>query len=502
MSLSVVHSRAKVGVNAPLISVEVHLSNGLPCMNIVGLPETAVKESKDRVRSAIINSHFEYPDNRIIVNLAPADLPKEGARFDLAIAIGILSASEQIPKQSISDYEFLGELALTGELRSVLGALTASIASQKHSKKLILPKDNAQEASLPKHSEVFAANSLLEVCAHLTQHTKIEQYTHHYIQDALLPTLCLSDVKGQHGAKRALEIAACGEHNLLYFGPPGTGKTLLANRLASILPKPNDDEAMEIAAIQSIVGLPLNWQTRPFRAPHHTSSAVALAGGGSFPKPGEITLAHKGVLFLDELPEFSRHVLDVLREPLESGEVHISRAAKQMTFPAEFQLIAAMNPTPGGYNSNDSRSKRHHPEQIKRYLSKLSGPLLDRIDMHVEVPALPNHLLSSSNEKNESSADIALRTTQARNKQYLRQGKSNAKLTNKEIEQFCKLGKQETQLIERAMLKMKLSARSYHRILKVARTIADMTHSDQIHAQHLSEALGYRQLDQLLANLI
>ena len=500
MSLSVVYSRAKVGVEAPQVCVEVHLSNGLPGMNIVGLPEAAVKESKDRVRSAIINSHFEYPDSRIIVNLAPADLPKEGARFDLAIAIGILAASEQIPKDSIANYEFLGELALTGDVRVVLGALTASIACQTQDRDLIIPKGNAQEASLPKLARVFATTSLLEVCAHLINHTLIPQYQHDYTQDSYSQTLCLSDVKGQYGAKRALEVAACGEHNLLYFGPPGTGKTLLASRLASILPAPNEAEAMEIAAIQSIVGLPLNWKHRPFRAPHHTSSAVALVGGGSYPKPGEITLAHKGVLFLDELPEFSRQVLDVLREPLESGEVLISRAAKQMVFPAQFQLIAAMNPTPGGYGASDSRSKRYHPDQIKRYLSKLSGPFLDRIDMHVEVPALPNEILSSK-ERSESSADVSLRTKAARERQVYRQNKSNAKLSNKEIEQYCGLQQQEKDLKSRAMQQMKLSARSYHRILKVARTIADMKELENIDSACLSEALGYRQLEQLLANI-
>ncbi|BCE00148.1 YifB family Mg chelatase-like AAA ATPase [Marinicellulosiphila megalodicopiae] len=500
MSLSVVHSRAKVGVQAPIVTVEVHLSNGLPSMSIVGLPEAAVKESKDRVRSAIMNSHFEFPDGRITVNLAPADLPKEGGRFDLAIAIGILAASEQIPKDALNEYEFLGELALTGDIRCILGGLTASIASQKDNRQLILPVENAQEASLPKQATVYAAKSLLAVCAHLTGHTKLDQYQHDYSKDPISKSLCLSDVKGQFGAKRALEVAAAGAHNLLYFGPPGTGKTLLSNRLASILPPPTEEEALEIAAIQSIVGLPLNWQSRPFRAPHHTSSAVALVGGGSYPKPGEITLAHNGVLFLDELPEFSRQVLDVLREPLESGSVLISRAAKQMVFPAQFQLIAAMNPTPGGYGASDSRTKRYHPDQIKRYLAKLSGPFLDRIDMHVEVPALPNEILSSS-EISESSADVMLRTQQARQRQYQRQQKSNAKLSNKEIEKFCILEADQKLLMSQAMKQMKLSARSYHRILKVARTVADMKELEKIDSACLSEALGYRQLEQLLANI-
>lgn len=502
MSLAIVHSRAQVGVSAPHVSVEAHLSNGLPSFTIVGLPETAVKESKDRVRSALLNSHFEFPAKRITVNLAPADLPKEGGRYDLAIAIGILAASDQIPSEHLSHYEFLGELALSGDVRGVHGAIPAALACGRSNRHLIVSQNNEAEASLCQSSEISLANNLLSVCAHLHQRSKLPKpkafkvETTEYSND-------MNEVKGQAQTKRALEIAAAGGHNLLMFGSPGTGKSMLASRLPSILPELNMNEAIEVASVQSVTAssskysdLSTHWRQRPFRSPHHTSSAVAIVGGGSHPKPGEISLAHRGVLFLDELPEFPRHVLEVMREPLETGEISISRANAQVTFPADFQLIAAMNPCPCGYDGDQTNTERCHcsPAQISRYRDKISGPLLDRIDLQVQVSNIPIIELQKA-PAGESSDDIRQRVKQCRDIQLARQGCSNANLSGKALETHCALGEMEQQLLAKAMTRLNLSARAYDRILRVARTIADMTASDTINLGHLSEALGYRQLD-------
>ncbi len=496
MPLAVTYSRAHVGMEAPLVTIEAHLSSGLPAFNIVGLPEAAVREAKDRVRSAILNSQFDFPNGRITVNMAPADLPKQGGQFDLAIALGILAASEQIDAAKLTQYEWLGELALSGHLRKGPGALPAAISCLRDRRVLVCSPENAQEASLVANASVLAAEHLLQVARAL----KDDQYrlTAPQFQPEATPVHYpdLRDVKGQQAARRALEIAAAGRHNLLYFGPPGTGKTLLASRLPGILPPLNDDEALEIAAVQSVSGVPLEWRRRPYRAPHHTASAAALIGGGSVPRPGEVTLAHRGVLFLDELAEFPRTVLDVLREPLESHEVCISRAAKQCTFPANFQLVAAMNPSPGGYAADDPRSHRYNAEQIQKYLSRLSGPFLDRIDLHIEVPSLPKEVLMA-NETPEDSATVRQRVIAAWNVQMTRQGCANSALTGKALEQHAMLGESEFQLLDKAMDKLGLSARAYHRLLRVARTIADLNGQNQIDRRAIIEALNCRQLEKL-----
>lgn len=495
MSLAVIYSRAKLGINAPLVTVEVHLSNGLPGLAIVGLPETAVKESKDRVRSAILNSHLEFPARRITVNLAPADLPKEGGRFDLAIALGILAASGQLPAAELHKYEFLGELALSGELRGVGAALPAALACGDARRALIISADNASEAALSSITRVYGSRSLLAVCAHLHQREALFQ-TQTALPEVPFQALDLADVRGQAQAKRALEIAACGGHNLLLYGPPGTGKTMLASRLPGLLPPLAEREMLDVAAIYSVAAQSQDrpWQQRPFRAPHHTASAIALVGGGANPRPGEISLAHCGVLFLDELPEFSRHVLEVLREPLESGEVRISRARSQANFPARFQLIAAMNPCPCGYHGSHDDRCRCTPDQIRRYRDRLSGPMLDRIDLHVPVPLLrPDDLHRQAG--GDTSADIRARVAATWARQLKRQGKRNHQLTTNELEEVCQLGTGEKTLLAQAVDKLGLSTRAYHRVLKVARTIADMEDQTRPLTAHLAEALSYRSLD-------
>jgi magnesium chelatase family protein len=493
MTLAVARSRALDGLASPEVAVEVHLANGLPGFTLVGLPEAEVRESRERVRAALTTCGFEFPARRITVNLAPADLPKDSGRFDLPIALGILAASGQLPPAALDGYEFAGELSLSGELRAVHGALPMSLGAAGSGRPFVLPSASAGEAALCRRTRVLAADTLLQVYAHLrgegtlNEAPPIRTASERAIAD-------LAEVRGQAPAKRALEIAAAGGHSLLMSGPPGTGKSMLAQRLPGILPPPDEEQALATATIHSVAGLgfdPSRWRERPFRAPHHTASAVALVGGGALARPGEISLADGGVLFLDELPEFDRKVLEVLREPLESGSVHIARASRRATFPARFQLVAAMNPCPCGHLGDSAGRCRCTPDQVARYRARISGPLLDRIDLHVDVPAMrADEMLAAPS--GDSSVVVRARVATAQARQQARQRCLNACLPPAAVDRHCALDADAGKLLASAITRLSLSTRAHHRVLRLARSIADLAGEDAIARSHVAEAIQYR----------